>query len=139
MHMQDLRDHFGRHGLPLGAADRRRLYGRRAAEPAQTHLHQRSALRCRSRNHILSAFSDNVELFRVDEPDAGDGHAVDDYGFPEPARPQPLGGADSGDGHDLRMLVLCLRLSAHVRHARPCGGLPAGRGGDTRIVDNSNF
>ena len=65
-------DHIGRHGLPFGAADRRRLLGRRTAHAAEAYLH----LHCRSSSpglphHLRAAdFTDRVALFRVDQPDA---------------------------------------------------------------------
>lgn len=106
---------------------------------AQANLYQHPALRCGAGHYFLPAVRGHVELFRMDEPDTGDGHAVDDYGLPEQTGPQPLGGAPAGAGHDLCLHVLCLYIAAYVRHARPGSGLPAGRRADTRYTDNHDF
>ena len=134
-----LRHHLGRYGVPFGTADRGRFHGARTAQPAQANLYQHPALRCGAGHYFLPAVRGHVELFRMDEPDTGDGHAVDDYGLPEQTGPQPLGGAPAGAGHDLRLHVLCLYIAAYVRHARPGSGLPAGRRADTRYTDNHDF
>ena len=82
-----LRHHLGRYGVPFGTADRGRFHGARTAQPAQANLYQHPALRCGAGHYFLPAVRGHVELFRMDEPDTGDGHAVDDYGLPEQTGP----------------------------------------------------
>ena len=76
--------HLGRYGVPFGTAE---------SWPISWGLEQRS-LRKRiyisiplfaagAGHYFLPAVRGHVELFRMDEPDTGDGHAVDDYGLPD--------------------------------------------------------
>ena len=78
------------------------------------------------------AMADHVELFRVDEPDACSRDALDDRRLPPPPGARRVGGADSGSRYDVCLRQLYLRFTADAGHAKPYGGLPAGRGRDAR-------
>lgn len=89
-----------------------------------------SALRVGTSDHLRTAVSDHVELFRVDEPDPRGGDALDDRRLPPPPGARRVGGADSGSRYDVCLRQLYLRFTADAGHAEPYGGLPAGRGRD---------
>lgn len=123
--------HLGRYGLPLGAAHHRRHAAPRTTEQTQTILYLHSSL-CGGVLDYAGRFRRRVALLRLDQPDARHDCPLGDCRLPAAAAQQPLGGAAAGPLHDLRLLVVPLRVGPVSRHGEPHGGLCVRRGGDGR-------
>ena len=123
--------HLGRYGLPLGAAHHRRHAAPRTTEQTQTILYLHSSL-CGGVLDYAGRFRRRVALLRLDQTDARHDCPLGDCRLPAAAAQQPLGGAAAGPLHDLRLLVVPLRVGPVSRHGEPHGGLCVRRGGDGR-------